>query len=61
MQAPRQVHLKATHHVLKYLKQEPSLGIFSQNKTTLKSQSTVIQIGGHARKLKSLSLDIVYI
>lgn len=28
VQTPRMMHLKAAHHVLKYLKQEPSLGLF---------------------------------
>uniref|UniRef100_A0A3Q7I591 Reverse transcriptase Ty1/copia-type domain-containing protein n=1 Tax=Solanum lycopersicum TaxID=4081 RepID=A0A3Q7I591_SOLLC len=44
MQTPREPHLKAAYHVLKYLKQYPSLGIFISNTpafTKSKKQYTI--------------------
>ncbi|XP_015168453.1 uncharacterized mitochondrial protein AtMg00810-like [Solanum tuberosum] len=35
MQSPREPHLKAAYHVLRYLKQDPTLGIFISNKPDL--------------------------
>ncbi|XP_015161264.1 uncharacterized mitochondrial protein AtMg00810-like [Solanum tuberosum] len=35
MQTPREPHLKASYHVLRYLKQDPTLGIFISNKPDL--------------------------
>jgi len=35
MQTPREPHLKAAYHVLRYLKQDPSLGIFISNTPAL--------------------------
>ena len=32
MQSPREPHLKAAYHVLRYLKQDPTMGIFISNK-----------------------------
>ncbi|XP_015169196.1 uncharacterized mitochondrial protein AtMg00240-like [Solanum tuberosum] len=35
MQTPREPHLKAGYHVLRYLKQDPTMGIFISNKPDL--------------------------
>lgn len=35
MQSPREPHLKAAYHVLRYLKQDPTMGIFISNKADL--------------------------
>lgn len=35
MQSPREPHLKAVYHVLRYLKQDPTVGIFIFNRPEL--------------------------
>lgn len=35
METPREPHLKAAYHVIRYLKQDPTLGIFISNKPNL--------------------------
>lgn len=45
MQGPREPHLKATYHVLRYLKGDPNLGIILPIVQIIKSKFSMTQIG----------------
>ena len=57
---PRLPHLKAAHHLLRYLKSHPGQGIFSLPHILFKLRPFPTQIGVHAWILANLLQDIVF-
>lgn len=56
LHAPREVHLKAAHHLLRYIKGQPGLGLLFLPRLQHKSDHTLMQIGRVANTRRPVTI-----